>query len=117
MRSVAAAAGMLLFAAPAIAQDGSLVLKRTDRVISLVPYAPNIVRITLSTDASAAADGPGYGLVAQPSPAGWSHEREADGGDVFRSAAMVVRVAPADLTKDQLPQPMPLDALNQQLRD
>ncbi|HZL45196.1 MAG TPA: TIM-barrel domain-containing protein, partial [Opitutaceae bacterium] len=69
------------------------------------------------TDQSAATDGPGYGVVAQPSPAGWSHEREAEGGDVFRSAAMVVRVAPADLTKDQLPQPMPLDALNQQLRD
>ena len=54
MRSVAAVAVMLLLAAPAIAQDGSLVLARNGRVIALAPYAPNIVRITLSTDPSAA---------------------------------------------------------------
>jgi alpha-glucosidase/alpha-D-xyloside xylohydrolase len=117
IRSVAAVAVMLLLAAPAIAQDGSLVLTRNGRVITLVPYAPGIVRITLSTDQSAATCGPGYGVVAQPSPAGWSHEHEVDGGDVFRSAELVVRVAPADPTKKQLPQPMPLDALNLQLRD
>ena len=117
MRSMPAVAFMLLLAVPAIAQDGSLVLARNGRVIALVPYAPGIVRITLSTDPSAASAGPGYGVVAQPSPAGWWHERGTDGGDVFRSAAMVVRVAPEDPAKDRLPQPMPLDALNRQLRD
>ena len=30
---------------------------------------------------------------------------------------MVVRVAPGDLPKEKLPQPMPLDALNLQLRE
>lgn len=106
-----------LSAASAAAQDGSLVLERQGRVISLVPYAANIVRVTLSTDKAAAVGGPGYGIAAQPAAAGWSHERDADGGEVFRSARMVVRVAPGDLPKDKQPQPMPLDALNLKLRD
>lgn len=101
----------------ALAQDGPLVLERAGRVISLVPYAPNIVRVTMSTDKSAATAAPGYGVVAEASANGWTHEHDADGDDVFRSARMVVRVAPADLAADKLPQQMPLDALNHQLRE
>src|SRR5690242_18582202 len=37
----------------AMAQSGQLVLQRDGRVISLVPYAPNIVRVTISTAAAA----------------------------------------------------------------
>ncbi len=48
---------------------------------------------------------------------GWTHEHDAEGGDVFRSARMVVRLAPGNLPKDKLPQQMPLDALNRQLRE
>ncbi len=100
----------------AIAQSGPLVLQRDGRVISLVPYAPNILRVTISTDAAAAASDPGYGFVAKPSPEGWTHEHRAD-GDVFRSPRLEVRVSPENLPKDKLPKPMPLDALNSQLRD
>lgn len=107
----------VLLAPSAIAQEGSLVLERDGRVISLVPYAPNIVRITMSTDRAAATAVPGYGIIAQPSPHEWTHERDAEGDDVYRSARMVVRVAPGDLPPDKLPQPMPLDALNRQLRE
>ena len=82
-------------------------------MISLVPYAPNILRVTMSTDKAAATGAPGYGFVAKPSAEGWTHERDAEGDDVFRSARMVVRVAPGDLPAEKLPQPMPLDALNQ----
>ncbi|MGH9742006.1 MAG: hypothetical protein ACRD51_06595, partial [Candidatus Acidiferrum sp.] len=101
----------------AMAQGGPLMLKRDGRVISLVPYALNIVRVTISTDAAAATSDPGYGFVGKPSPAGWTHERDAEGGDIFRSARMVVRVSPENLPNDKLPKPMPLDALNSQLRD
>ena len=101
----------------AIAQSTPLVLERDGRVISLEPYAPNIVRVTMSIDKAAATGAPGYGFVAKPSAEGWTHERDADGGDVFRSARMVVRVAPGNLPADKLPQPMPLDALNRQLRE
>ena len=70
----------------------------------------------MSLDRAAASSAPGYGFVAQPSAEGWTHERDAEGYDVYRSAQMVVRLAPADLPKDQRPQPMPLDALNLELR-
>jgi len=99
------------------AQSGPLVLVRPGRVISLEPYAPNILRITMSTDKVAATAAPGYGFVAKPSAAGWTHERDAEGDDVFRSARMVVRVAPGDRKPAELPQPMPLDSLNRQLRE
>ncbi|MBT9330451.1 TIM-barrel domain-containing protein [Paracidobacterium acidisoli] len=113
-------AAMLMALLPgsvAMAQNSPLVLEREGRVISLEPYAPNILRVTMSTDKAAATSAPGYGFVAQPSAEGWTHEREADGSDVYRSSRLVVRVAPAGLPKDKLPQPMPLDALNLQLRE
>jgi alpha-D-xyloside xylohydrolase len=111
-------AGAFLSASSLVAQqdNGPLVLKREGRVIALVPYAPNILRLTMSIDTAAATGAPGYGIVAQPSSEGWTHDRDADGNDVYRSAQMVVRVAPGDLPADKLPQPMPLDDLNRRLR-
>lgn len=106
-----------LLAGSAMAQDVSLVLERDGRLISLVPYAENILRVTMSTVKTAATGAPGYGILATPSAEGWTHERDAEGDDVFRSARMVVRVVPSDLPKDKLPQQMPLDALNRQLRE
>ena len=100
----------------AMAQADSLVLQRDGRVISLVPYAPNILRVTISTDTATGASDPGYGFVGKPSPEGWTHERDAE-GDVFRSARMAVRISPENLPDDERPKPMPLDALNSQLRD
>jgi alpha-glucosidase/alpha-D-xyloside xylohydrolase len=105
-----------LFNCAASAQPGPLVLDRGRGVISLEPYAPNILRITMSTDKAAATAAPGYGFVAHPSAEGWTHERGTDGSDVYRSPRMVVRISPADLPKDKLPQAMPLDDLNNQLR-
>jgi alpha-glucosidase/alpha-D-xyloside xylohydrolase len=101
---------------PAQQQNAPLVLKREGRVIALEPYGPNILRVTMSTDTAAATAAPGYGIVAKPSTEGWTHERDANSADVYRSAQMVVRVAPADLPADKMPRPMPLDDLNRQLR-
>jgi len=106
----------LLLGLPAMAQ-GPLVLERNSRVISLEPYAANVLRITMSTDKAAATGAPGYGIIGTPSSEGWTRDRDAEENDVFRSAKMVVRIAPGDLPKDKLPQPMPLDALNMQLRE
>ena len=100
----------------AMAQSGPLVLERPGRVISLEPYAWNIVRVTMSTDRTSASAAPGFGFIAKPAAEGWTHERDAQGYDVFRSARMVVRVAPENLPEDQQPRPMPLDALNLELR-
>ena len=107
----------VLLGGAAAAQSGPLVLQRDGRVISMVPYAPNILRVTISVDKAAATAAPGYGFVAKPSAGGWTHARDANGYDVFRSSRMIARVAPGNLPKDKLPQPMPLDALNLQLRE
>jgi alpha-D-xyloside xylohydrolase len=115
-RGMSATLLMVLLGSVAMAQGGPLVLEREGRVISLAPYAPNIVRVTMSIDKAAAAGDPGYGFVAKPWAEGWAHERDAEGYDVYRSARMAVRVAPGDLTNDKLPRPMPLDALNLELR-
>ena len=101
----------------ATAQDGPFVLDRDGRTISVEPYAPNILRVTMSTDKASATAGPGYGFVAKPSAEGWTHEHDAEGYDVFRSSRLVLRVAPRDLPKEKRPQEMPLDELNNQLRE
>lgn len=115
---IATSLGVLLLSLSnmSTAQDAPLVLQRDGRIVSLEPYAPNILRVTISTDRAAATASPGYGFVAKPSAQGWTHTQDAAGEDVFRSSKMVVRVAPAHLAEDQLPKRMPLDALNNQLR-
>ncbi|WP_109488230.1 TIM-barrel domain-containing protein [Occallatibacter savannae] len=91
----------------------SFTLQREGRTISVEPYGPDIVRITLSTSQSAALDHPGYGFVAIPSNSGWKHTQDTQ-NDILRSSRLEVRVA---LT-DQHPIPhLPFDAVNQQLRD
>jgi len=99
-----------------MAQNSPFVLVREGRVISLEPYAPNILRVTISTDAAAAKGAPGYGFVASPAAEGWVHERDAEGGDILRSVRMTMRLGPETLPKEKQPRTMPLDALNLQLR-
>jgi alpha-D-xyloside xylohydrolase len=59
--------------------------------IVLEPYAPNILRVTLSMQPEPAKAGPGYGIIARPDPAGWS-ATPSDAEDVYRSDRMVVTV-------------------------
>ncbi len=101
----------------ALAEDSSFVLERDGRTIVVEPYAPNIVRITLSKSSVMAKAAPGYGFTGTPSPAGWAHEPGGDGADVFRSPRMVVRLSPSHVDEALLPHPMPLDELNLSLRD
>ena len=51
-------------AGTAFAQGSPVLVERDGRVISLVPYAPNIVRVTISNGKAAATNDPGYGFVA-----------------------------------------------------
>lgn len=106
----------ILLSPAASAQAGPLVVEREGRVISLEPYATNVVRVTMSLEKASAPNPAGYGIVAKPSSDGWTHERNAEGGDVLRSRDMTVYLA-ADLPADQQPQPMPLDQQNHQLRE
>jgi alpha-D-xyloside xylohydrolase len=90
--SSAALAAALLAASPATAAPA---LDRNGAEVQVEAYAPNIVRITLSTIPAEIAKGPGYGLTAKADAAGWSHSASA-AGDVYRSADMSVEVAAAD---------------------
>ena len=57
----------VLLSGMALAQQAPLVLQRDGRTISLEPYAPNVVRVTMSINKAAATTAPGYGFVAAPS--------------------------------------------------
>ena len=74
------------------ADDSKLVLHRGGSTIVLEPYAPNIVRVTLSLKEDEALAAPGYGFVAKPAADGWKHQ-ETDAGDEYRSSRIAVSVA------------------------
>jgi hypothetical protein len=88
------------------AEDASLILHRGNRTIVLEPYAPNIIRVTLSSIKAKALAHPGYGFLATPLGTGWVHQKNADGHDVYRSQRLVLTVS-----LDH-PHSMPLDAFN-----
>jgi alpha-glucosidase/alpha-D-xyloside xylohydrolase len=99
------------------AQESSFVLERDGRTIVVEPYAPNIVRVTLSRTTALATAAPGYGFIGTPAMAGWTREKDAEGNEIFRSGRMVVRLSPEHVAAAEEPKAMPLDALNQALRD
>ncbi len=105
---------LLLEGRTANAADTQIVLPRQGSTVVLEPYAPNIIRITLSLEQTSTLAPPGYGFVTTPSMEGWSHEQNSEGYDVIHSARMIVRVAPENLPP---PHHLPLDALNQSLRE
>jgi alpha-glucosidase/alpha-D-xyloside xylohydrolase len=97
-----------------LAQANGFVVDRENRTIVVEPYGPNIVRITLSSEKPAALAAPGYGITGTPSMTGWTQTQDSDGYDVIRSGRMIVRFAPQNLL---IPHRMPLDALNESLRE
>lgn len=105
-------------AQPAFAKEasppGQFVFARDGRKIVVEPYAPNILRVTLSSRSANALGLPGYGIIGTASARGWTQETDADGYAVLRSARMVLRLAPEALSTTRA---MPLDPLNQSLRD
>jgi alpha-D-xyloside xylohydrolase len=70
-----------------------LSLSRHEATVLVEPYAPNVVRVSLSLRREDALAGPGYGISAKASAVGWTTETSAR-GDVLRSARMVVTVSP-----------------------
>ena len=68
----AVASGMVIVCGALAAETPRLQIERSGETIALEPYAPNIVRVTLSLERSAALAAPGYGLVAAPAASGWA---------------------------------------------
>ena len=84
-----ASVALLLLSAAASAQEQKIVIPRGESTIVLEPYAPNVIRVTLSLDKEEATAAPGYGIEAKPAPAGWSYE-ETESAHIYRSSRMVV---------------------------
>jgi len=80
-----------LSVSPLHATDTRTILDRNGATVMIEPYAPNIVRVTLSKVREQAIGKPGYGIVAAPTAKGWTHET-TDRGDTFKSARMTVIV-------------------------
>ncbi|MGB6974385.1 MAG: TIM-barrel domain-containing protein [Terracidiphilus sp.] len=118
MRACVAALALIgaaaLSGAAATAQSHAFILNRPGRTIALQPYGRNILRVTLSTENAAALAAPGYGFIGSPSIAGWTQTQDSAGFEIYRSARMVVRIAPPDLSA---PHRIPLDPLNNKLRE
>jgi alpha-glucosidase/alpha-D-xyloside xylohydrolase len=114
---LAALLAVALGSVGAFPQGSSLVLNRDGRTIVLEPYTPNIVRVTMSKTEAMATTPPGYGFVGTASMTGWTHDKQADGSEVFQSGRLVVHLSPENVPESQAPHPMPLDEINQSLRD
>ena len=100
-----------VFTAGFLAQgQQSVVLERGNSTIVLEPYAPNILRVTLSLQKENATAGPGYGFVGTPSADGWSRT-ETDTSDVYSSPRMVVTIGgrPGGVHKPWKPVPSQVD--------
>ena len=84
-------AALLAAASLAVAQQSRLELDRPGETIVLEPYAPNVVRVTLSLDRAPALAAPGYGVIAKPDATGWTTTETAD-VDLYKSGQMEVAV-------------------------
>ncbi|MFZ1084174.1 MAG: TIM-barrel domain-containing protein [Terracidiphilus sp.] len=73
------------------AQEGKVVLERGKATVVLEPYAPNILRVTLSIKPDRALAGPGYGVTGAPAAAGWSAS-QTNLADIYSSDRMVASV-------------------------
>jgi alpha-D-xyloside xylohydrolase len=89
----------LLLASNATAQQ-RVVIPHGESTIVLEPYAPNVIRVTLSLDKDEATAAPGYGIEAKPDGNGWSIE-DTDRAKVYRSSRIVVSL-PAQV-KNRIP--------------
>ncbi len=70
-------------------------LNHNGQIISVEPYASNVVRIILSTLAKEAVASPGPGFLASPNIADWHHSSNAQDANIYASSRMTVTVAPA----------------------
>ena len=84
--AVAVSAGVANAEAPRV------VLDRKGGAIVLEPYAPNIIRVTMSTLKDQALAAPGYGFVASPSADGWTYEH-TETADIYKSSRLIISVA------------------------
>jgi len=82
---------------PAAAQSLATV-ERNGAFVAVEPYAPNIVRVTISLERALSDAAPGYGISGKVDAKGWTHKAD-DSGDVFASPALTLTVDPQSWPK------------------
>ena len=75
------------------AQPAQIRTQRGTATVLIEPYAPNIVRVSMSLREGDALAGPGYGILAAPDSSGWTL-RSGPRGDTLQSDTMTVFLAP-----------------------
>src|SRR5207248_8484800 len=68
-------------------------VERNGSYVAVVPFAPNVVHVTIALEPDLIAKTPNYGIVGKSDAAGWSRASGAD-GDRFSSGAMTLTVDP-----------------------
>jgi alpha-D-xyloside xylohydrolase len=76
-------------------QASPVVMEHDGSTVMFEPYAPNIVRVTLSMQHDPAVAAAGYGFVAKPNTDGWTLTSD-DHGDTYRSSRLVVTLDASD---------------------
>ncbi len=74
-------------------QTAEIRTQRGAATVLIEPYAPNIVRVSMSLRENDALAAPGYGVVATPDFGGWTI-RSGPEGEILQSGALTVRLAP-----------------------
>lgn len=77
----------------AAGQTAEIRTQRGTATVLIAPYAPNIVRVSISLSKNDALAAPGYGISAAPDATGWVR-RSGPKGDTLESSDLVVSLAP-----------------------
>ncbi|ACO34569.1 MULTISPECIES: TIM-barrel domain-containing protein [Acidobacterium] len=80
--------------APSV-QPNRIVITRGGTTLMLEPYAPNILRVSISRLKSDALAPAGYGILAKPNGSGWHFTPSADGGTYSSSQLSVTLPGPS----------------------
>ncbi|MGC8550790.1 MAG: hypothetical protein ACP5M4_13940 [Acidobacteriaceae bacterium] len=72
-------------------EQGRVVITKDHTTMLLEPYAPNVMRVSISRLPAYALAPPGYGIIAKPDAAGWKFEKTADGG-TYESSQLAVTI-------------------------
>lgn len=72
-------------------EPGRVVITRDHTTMMLEPYAPNIIRVSISRLKPDATSGPGYGIIAKPAASSWHFDKSATGG-TYQSSQLAVTI-------------------------
>ncbi|MGB8477453.1 MAG: TIM-barrel domain-containing protein [Acidobacteriaceae bacterium] len=84
------------------AQPGRVVVSWQNTTVVLEPYAPNIVRVSISTLKPFAVAAPGYGILAKPDATGWRYENTPEGETYGSPELSATIVGPPEASGPQL---------------